>query len=310
MCLTRLHQQTWYTPFLPLLLVTSSVVVVYIWPTNIGCVFGGLFICYAGLTLWNQQSNGLPRFSRALIAFSRILFLTVLFGNVYFAFLSFSSYPDQFFRVSSDSRVGHALDRIIARQYLAKIHADYLMFLDKTQTDISAFRKDEEFTWLISSGVMEKFAGPVAELSEDLEQDKLNNFAHSLALYQGRLYRYYPSGISGKLPYTTDDPIGSSAISFISTNDGKDLDFIKVNAAILLTTEKLQEQFTLSGELPDRRDIYLSSLFFSSMLFMTSGYGDILPNSPIIFLLMGINFIVYLVVFCFMIPLALENKTS
>jgi hypothetical protein len=299
-----MHQQTQRTPLLLLLLVISSIAVVYIWPTLVGVVAGALFICYAGLGLWSLRTRELPRRSRVLVAFMQIVFLTVVFGDVYFALLRFSSYPDQYFRVSPDARIGHALDRITARHFLADIHADLQAFLKQQRVDVSVFRNNEEFTWLISSGLMYEFAGPGPELSEDLDQSKLDVFAHSLALSRARLHRYYRSEMSAKYTYS-EQPLSLLVIGWISPNSEKELDNTKYNVAMLLAAEKLLEQFSPSREVFDGRELYLGALFFSSMLFMTSGYSDILPNSNLTFLLMGTQFIVYVVVFLFMIPLAL-----
>src|SRR5215467_7272337 len=44
--------------------------------------------------------------------------------------------------------------------------------------------------------------------------------------------------------------------------------------------------------------------------FMTAGYGEIMPNSSLTLLIMALQFVTYLVMFVFMVPLALESRRN
>jgi hypothetical protein len=43
---------------------------------------------------------------------------------------------------------------------------------------------------------------------------------------------------------------------------------------------------------------------------MTAGYGEIMPNSSLTLLIMALQFVTYLVMFVFMVPLALESRRN
>jgi len=78
---------------------------------------------------------------------------------------------------------------------------------------------------------------------------------------------------------------------------------------MLIVAEKLLSHLGPDDDSWDGRNLYSSALFISSMLFMTAGYGEIMPNSSLTLLIMALQFVTYLVMFVFMVPFSRRNRT-
>jgi hypothetical protein len=240
------------------------------------------------------------------MVFTWIVLLTVLFGDGYFVGLRLlSAYPGQYFRVSPDAPIGHALARLTARQYLTAVIAGYEKLL--RDVDISRFKKDEEVTWTIESGVAYEFVGPSPELDPSrLDPIKLDKFVQRLALSQEQLHRYYESFAPETMTYS-DDVLLPLVMHWVGDNTVRKVGDNRVEVGMLLAAEKLLAHLCPGCDFSDGRELYVSALIFSGMLFMTARYGDIVPNSNVTLLVMIVQFVVYFLAFVLIFPFVLKT---
>jgi len=81
----------------------------------------------------------------------------------------------------------------------------------------------------------------------------------------------------------------------------------RVEVGMLLAAEKLLAHLCPGCDFSDGRELYVSALIFSGMLFMTARYGDIVPNSNVTLLVMIVQIVVYILAFVLIFPFVLET---
>ncbi len=99
-------------------------------------------------------------------------------------------------------------------------------------------------------------------------------------------------------------------IQWITEGTERELENEEYNTAMLVTAEQFMEHIGPQRELSESRRLYTAALLFSAMLFMTAGYGDMLPNSDIIAALMAVQFAIHVAVFILMIPMVLQDSRA
>jgi hypothetical protein len=82
----------------------------------------------------------------------------------------------------------------------------------------------------------------------------------------------------------------------------KPCDANRFNAAMVIAAKCVLNQLPAKDTTSVGRQLYISALLFSSMLFMTAGYGEIISNSVMTDLIMFIQFVVYIITFVILFP--------
>jgi hypothetical protein len=208
--------------------------------------------------------------------------------------------------VNGDAYFSSALARKIARQYLSMISIQYTELFKRQGVDLNTLKKD--LTWPIELGIMSKFAGPVIELSQDLDPIELDKFADELASGQARLLRYYGSKIAENITWS-ERVLAPLVLEWVcrdsehqKTLDRNPCDTNRFNAAMVIAAQLLLDKLPERDARSEGRQLYTAALLFSSMLFMTAGYGDIIPNSIMTDMVMFLQFVVYIVSFVILLP--------
>ena len=100
------------------------------------------------------------------------------------------------------------------------------------------------------------------------------------------------------------DSARREAIQWISPDSEhrKNLDTKRFTAAMAIAAEQLLAKFPKTDTRSEGQQLYTAALLFSSMLFMTAGYGDIIPNSIMTNLIMFVQFVVYIISFVILLP--------
>lgn len=231
------------------------------------------------------------------------------FANVHYSIFRGSRYPNEYYRVNRESFVGQVAERTLARAYLRQKEQDYQEVLEAQETSKQALavaERDHELRRAIKEEVTSLLTSPlVPEKSDVPDPYELAEFVRALVLEQERLSRYYEVIPKGALSYSGKV---MEEIVFQRIERSEILKKHDVNILMRIFLREISNRIGQKGDSQESSRIYRAFVFFSSMLFLTAGSADIIPNSdnPLVLLLLLVQFGVYVSIFVLLIPMSLN----
>lgn len=260
---------------------------------------------------WTREYvNGrLPYGRFVLVALAATTILAFVFANLHFLLFESSTYVTENYRVAETARIGGAAERIFVRRYLQQKMNAYEQYWGRPPDMIlprSSMANIARVAHAAKAAI-----GQLLDLQlpsstrEGTDPLKLAGVIHELALESQAASAYYRTGTVTPLGY--EGVLERQAlVEWQKLPPELQGDAQLYDVVVYLAIGWFLDKMGQVRPLEEERQLYLAFLLFSSLIFMTVGFGDISANSLFAFTILFVQILAYIVAFVLLIPLGLD----
>ncbi len=244
------------------------------------------------------------------VVFTTFLIMALLFGSLHFLTFQSSRNAAEHYRLSNVSRIGGATERVLVRTYLRWKVDDYRLKHSLKPGDSLAVLVDEKLIPELKSRVADRIKALLSvdktkfpQLSREIDSAKVAQLIHDLAVEYELLGAYYKQ--PGELAYVggfLEREVFGWYEALPSNLQRRGSTYAAMMILTITEILHVMDRVAATNVRRDQRELYVAFVVFSSMILVTAGFGDILPNSLGAYLIVFMQIVAYVSFFVLLVP--------